>query len=96
MVQGTLLWVDDEIELLRPHIFFLEKKDYEVVTATNGQDAIDLCQERNFDLIFLDENMPGLTGLETLQRIKEVNPTVPTVMVTKSEEENIMDQAIGA
>ena len=66
MAQGTLLWVDDEIELLRPHIIFLEKKDYEVVTATNGQDAIDLCQERNFDLIFLDENMPGLTGLETL------------------------------
>jgi CheY-like chemotaxis protein len=96
MAQGTLLWVDDEIELLRPHIIFLEKKDYEVVTATNGQDAIDLCQEQNFDLIFLDENMPGLTGLETLQRIKEVNPTVPTVMVTKSEEENIMDQAIGA
>ena len=94
--EGVLLWVDDEIELLKPYIIFLEKKGYEVVEATNGQDAIDICQERDVDLIFLDENMPGLTGLETLSRIKELNASMPVVMVTKSEEENIMDQAIGA
>ena len=96
MVNGTLLWVDDEIELLKAYVIFLEKKDYEVVTATNGQDALDLCRERAFDLIFLDENMPGLSGLETLSRIKEISPTTPVVMVTKSEEENIMNQAIGS
>jgi len=96
MNNGTLLWVDDEIELLKPYIIFLEKKDYEVLEATNGQDAIDLCEEKQIDLIFLDENMPGLTGLETLSRIKELYPNIPVVMVTKSEEENIMDQAIGA
>ncbi len=95
-MNGTLLWVDDEIELLKAYVIFLEKKEYEVVTATNGQDALDLCHERSFDLIFLDENMPGLSGLETLSRIKEIHPTVPVVMVTKSEEENIMDLAIGS
>lgn len=93
---GTLLWIDDEIELLRAHILFLKGKEYEVETATNGRDALDLCRERSYDLILLDENMPGLTGLETLTLIKEVQPTVPVVMVTKSEEENIMNQAIGA
>ena len=93
---GTLLWIDDEIELLRAHILFLKGKDYDVDTATNGRDALDCCRERNYDLILLDENMPGLTGLETLTLIKEVQPTVPVVMVTKSEEEDIMNQAIGA
>jgi len=93
---NTLLWVDDEIELLKPYIIFLEKKDYQVLTATNGQDALDLCQSSPIDLIFLDENMPGLSGLETLSRIKEINSAIPVVMVTKSEEENIMDQAIGS
>lgn len=92
---GTLLWVDDEIELLKAYIIFLEKKGYEVITATNGRDAVEMCQERSFDLIFLDENMPGLSGLETLSQIKEANNNTPVVMVTKSEEENIMDQAIG-
>ena len=92
---GTVLWVDDEIELLKAYIIFLEKKDYEVITATNGSDAIDICSERPVDIIFLDENMPGLSGLETLARIKEINSAIPIVMVTKSEEENIMDQAIG-
>lgn len=96
MKNGLLLWVDDEIELLRPHILFLEAKGYEVKTVTNGQDALDLCRENTFDLILLDENMPGLSGLETLSIIKEISPTVPVVMVTKSEEENIMDQAIGS
>lgn len=94
-MNGTLLWVDDEIELLKAYVIFLEKKDYEVVTATNGQDALDLCRSRSFDLVFIDENMPGLSGLETLARIKEIHPTIPIVMVTKSEEENIMDLAIG-
>ena len=93
---GTLLWIDDEIELLRAHILFLKGKEYDIDTATNGRDAIDRCRERNYDLILLDENMPGLTGLETLTLIKEVQPTVPVVMVTKSEEEDIMNQAIGA
>lgn len=96
MGNGTLLWVDDEIELLKAYIIFLEKKGYEVVTATNGRDAVDMCAERPFDLIFLDENMPGLSGLETLTMIKEMNNTIPVVMVTKSEEENIMNQAIGS
>ena len=88
MSNGLLLWVDDEIEQLKAHILFLEKKGYEVMTASNGTDAIDLCKEHNFDLIMLDEMMPGLTGLETLQRIKEISPATPVVMVTKSEEEH--------
>ena len=95
MTNGVLLWVDDEIEQLKAHIMFLEKKGYEVATVSNGTDAIDLCQERNFDLVLLDEQMPGISGLETLQRIKEIQPALPVVMVTKSEEENIMEQAIG-
>ena len=96
MSNGLLLWADDEIELLRAHILFLEKKGYDVVTVTNGTDAIDQCRQKTFDLILLDEMMPGLSGLETLQKIKELSPATPVVMVTKSEEENIMDQAIGS
>lgn len=96
MTNGLLLWADDEIELLRGHIIFLEKKGYEVVTVTNGSDAIDQCRTHNFDLVLLDEMMPGLSGLATLQSIKEILPAVPVVMVTKSEEENIMNQAIGS
>ena len=96
MINGAILWVDDEIEHLRAHIIFLEKKGYEVVTVTNGPDAIEQCKQRNFDIIMLDEMMPGLTGLETLQTIKEITPATPVVMVTKSEEEDIMDQAIGS
>ena len=95
MTNGQLLWVDDEVELLKGHIIFLEKKGYEVTTVSNGTDAIDICKERSFDLVLLDEQMPGLSGLETLQRIKEIQPATPVVMVTKSEEENIMEQAIG-
>ena len=87
--------MDDEVEQLRAHLLFLEKKGYEVVTVSNGTDAIDQCREHNFDLVLLDEQMPGLSGLETLQRIKELQPALPVVMVTKSEEENIMEQAIG-
>ncbi|MFP4663527.1 MAG: PglZ domain-containing protein [Bacteroidales bacterium] len=91
-----ILWTDDEIDLLKPHIIFLEHKGYQVDTATNGKDALDSVKKKNYDLIFLDENMPGLSGLETLEQIKDIDPAVPVVMITKSEEENIMDQAIGA
>lgn len=95
MTNGRLLWVDDEIEFLRIHILFLEEKGYEVTSCTNGTDAVDLCHEQAFDLIFLDENMPGLSGLQTLERIKQIQPDVPIVMVTKNETEDLMDQAIG-
>lgn len=95
MINGYLLWVDDEIEQLRAQRLFLESKGYDVMTVSNGTDAIDLCREHHFDLVLLDEQMPGLSGLETLQRIKEIHPTLPVVMVTKSEEEDIMNQAIG-
>ena len=95
-MSARLLWVDDEIDMLKPHILFLEKKGYEVVTASNGPDAIDLCRDQSFDLVLLDENMPGLSGLETLMRLKDLVPNVPVVMVTKNEEEDIMDQAIGS
>ena len=95
MRKDKILWADDEIDLLKPHILFLEEKGYEVTPVISGQDAIDSCREQTFDIIFLDENMPGLTGLETLSTIKEIAPTVPIVMVTKSEEEDIMNQAIG-
>ena len=96
MSNGLLLWVDDEIELMKAYIIFLEKKGYEVVTVSNGPDAIEQCRQRTFDLVLLDEMMPGLTGLETLQHIKDISPATPVVMVTKSEEENIMNQAIGS
>ena len=95
MRKDRLLWVDDEIDLLRPHVLFLQNKGYDVETATNGLDALDKCKETDYDLIFLDENMPGISGLETLAQIKEINPNVPVIMITKSEEENIMDMAIG-
>ncbi|EFL46849.1 PglZ domain protein [Prevotella disiens FB035-09AN] len=96
MTNGLLLWVDDEIELLKAHIIFLEKKGYEVVTVSNGADAIDQFRTQTFDLVLLDEQMPGLSGLETLQKLKEIQPATPIVMVTKSEEEDIMNQAIGS
>ena len=93
---NRLLWADDEIELLNAHIIFLKNKGYDVHTVTNGHDAIEACKSESFDLILLDENMPGLTGLEALTIIKEMHPSTPVVMVTKSEEENIMEQAIGS
>ena len=96
MKKDRLLWVDDEIDLLKPHILFLQSKGYEVDTENNGPDALDRCKENNYDLIFLDENMPGLSGLETLAKIKDICPSVPVVMITKSEEEDIMDMAIGS
>ena len=95
MRKETILWADDEIDILKPHIYFLEQKGYEVTTVTNGQDAIEMSNNKEFDLIILDENMPGLNGIETLSIIKEQRPDIPVVMITKSEEENIMEQAIG-
>ncbi|SFU72107.1 Response regulator receiver domain-containing protein [Pustulibacterium marinum] len=96
MTTIKILWVDDEIDLLKPHILFLEKKSYDVTTSQSGLDAIELIDEENFDIVFLDENMPGLTGLETLSEIKTKRPTLPVVMITKSEEEYIMEEAIGS
>ncbi len=95
MSKERILWADDEIDLLKPHILFLQNKGYEVETVTNGRDAIDMLGSQIFNLIILDENMPGISGLEALQRIKIMQPNVPVIMITKSEEENIMNQAIG-
>ena len=92
---GSILWADDEIDLLKPHILFLKQKGYDVATVNNGNDALDAVERERYDLIILDENMPGLSGLETLSRIKQLQPDVPVIMITKSEEENIMNQAIG-
>ena len=96
MKEIEILWVDDEIDLLKPHIIFLETKGYTVQTANNGNDAIEIVRNSDIDLVFLDENMPGLSGLETLSEIKDIKPNLPAVMITKSEEEYIMDEAIGS
>ena len=96
MSKERILWADDEIDLLKPHILFLENKGYEVETVTNGRDALDALGSQVFNLIILDENMPGISGLEALQRIKIMQPNVPVIMITKSEEEAIMHQAIGS
>ena len=90
-----ILWADDEIDLLKPHILFLQSKGYEVATANNGRDALDALEREHFDLVLLDENMPGISGLETLSLINRQHPQLPVIMITKSEEENIMNQAIG-
>jgi DNA-binding response OmpR family regulator len=92
----NILWVDDEIDLLKPHLLFLKEKGYEVSTATNGHDALEQIKKNPFDIVFLDENMPGLSGLETLSQLKNINADLPVVMITKSEEESIMEQAIGS
>lgn len=92
----SILWADDEIDLLKPHILFLEEKGYQVSEANNGDDAIEAVEKADFDIIFLDENMPGLTGLQVLAKIKTISPHIPVVMITKSEEETIMDEAIGS
>ncbi|MEN9448754.1 MAG: hypothetical protein RJA25_2044 [Bacteroidota bacterium] len=91
-----ILWADDEIDLLKPQIIFLEQKGYTVEPVSNGHDALDKCKTEHFDLIFLDEHMPGISGLETLSRIKTINKDIPVVMITKNEEENIMEEAIGS
>ena len=92
----TILWADDEIELLKPHILFLQEKGYNVVTTNSGNEALDIIKTQHFDIVFLDENMPGLSGLETLTQLKNIIPNVPVIMITKSEEETIMDNAIGS
>ncbi len=92
---NRILWVDDEIDMLQPYIIYLKGKGYEVITASNGEDALDSLEETVPNIVFLDENMPGMTGLETLQEMKRLHPDIPVVMITKSEEEHIMEQAIG-
>ena len=92
-----ILWADDEIDLLKPHILFLKNKGYEVIPAVSGNEAIEILGSgQNVDIIFLDENMPGLSGIETLKYIKTTHPHTPVVMITKSEEEHIMEDAIGS
>ncbi len=91
-----ILWADDEMDLLKPHVLFLREKGYDVTTVTNGEDALEQIRTKNFEIVFLDENMPGLSGLETLAKIKNLKPDVPVIMITKSEEEQIMDEAIGS
>jgi CheY-like chemotaxis protein len=92
----TILWVDDEIDLLKPHIIFLTGKGYSVTTCTNGADALLLVEKNDFDIILLDEHMPGLSGLETLNKVTSIKPSIPVIMITKSEEENLMNEAIGS
>jgi len=96
MRKVRILWTDDEIDLLKTYIIYLQEKGFDVTTANNGDDAIELTKTQDFDLVFLDENMPGLSGLQVLEVIKSLKPELPVVMITKSEEENIMDQAIGS
>ena len=96
MEKINILWADDEIDLLKPQLLFLKQKGYKVTTVTNGHDALDECNDHNFDVVFLDESMPGITGLETLAKIKENNPALPVVMITKNEAEQVMEEAIGA
>ncbi|MDP6921572.1 MAG: response regulator, partial [Lutibacter sp.] len=92
----NILWVDDEIDLLKPHIIFLEQKGYRVAPCNNGIDALELCKQQVFDMVFLDENMPGISGLQVLVSIKSKQPNLPVVMITKNEEEHIMEEAIGS
>jgi DNA-binding NtrC family response regulator len=96
MSKIRILWADDEIDLLKPQIMFLESKGYEIIPVTNGQDAIDKVKEEDLDVVFLDESMPGLSGLETLPKIKEIKHHLPVVMITKNEEEDLMEEAIGS
>lgn len=96
MAKIRVLWADDEIDLLKPQIMFLENKGYEIIPVTNGQDAIDIVKEEEVDVVFLDESMPGLSGLETLPKIKEIKQHLPVVMITKNEEEDLMEEAIGS
>ncbi|MDY0216255.1 MAG: PglZ domain-containing protein [Bacteroidales bacterium] len=96
MTKTKILWVDDEIDLLKPHVMFLEHKGFLVETANNGAEALEMIQESMYDVVLLDENMPGLSGLEVLTKMNETNPTLPVVMITKSEEEHIMNDALGS
>jgi len=93
--KGRILWVDDEIELLKSHILFLRSRGFDVTSVSNGKDAIELVAKENFHLVLLDEMMPGLDGLSTLETIKETSPGLPIIMITKNEEESLMEKAIG-
>ena len=95
MLKNKILWVDDEIDFLKSHIIFLSDKGYEINTCTNGSDALDLVKKNQYDIILLDENMPGISGIETLKQIKKIDTNLKVIMITKSEEENIMEEAIG-
>ncbi len=96
MQRYSILWADDEIDLLKPHILFLEQRGYDITPVNNGAEAVELSESRNFDVVFLDEHMPGMSGLEALGHIKTAKPNVPVVMITKNEEEQIMEEAIGS
>ncbi|MFO8054220.1 MAG: bifunctional response regulator/alkaline phosphatase family protein [Bacteroidales bacterium] len=96
MEDMNILWIDDEIDMLKAHIIFLEEKGYKLTTSNNGGDAIDLIHDNHFDVVFLDEQMPGMSGIETLDKIKQLKPNLPVVMITKSEEESIMEEAFGS
>ena len=97
MEKITILWADDEIDLLKPHILFLNSKGYEIITALSGDEAIDIVKENNtISAVLLDENMPGISGLEALTKIKQLKTDLPVIMITKSEEEYIMEDAIGS
>lgn len=96
MQRYNILWADDEIDLLKPHILFLQQRGYDIHPVNNGSEAVELCANRHFDVVFLDENMPGLSGLDALSQIKASKPSLPVVMITKNEEEQIMEEAIGA
>jgi CheY-like chemotaxis protein len=96
MQRYTILWADDEIDLLKPHILFLEQRGYDITPVNNAAEAVELSTERNFDVVFLDEHMPGMSGLEALSQIKNIKPNLPVVMITKNEQELIMEEAIGS
>ncbi|MEO1450392.1 MAG: response regulator, partial [Bacteroidota bacterium] len=96
MNNARILWVDDEIDLLKAHIMFLKQKSFEVQAVSNGIDALEEIKDQPFDVVFLDEQMPGMDGLTVLEEIKKINPSIPVVMITKSEEEHIMEDALGA
>ncbi|MBS1489205.1 MAG: bifunctional response regulator/alkaline phosphatase family protein [Bacteroidetes bacterium] len=96
MQRYTILWADDEIDLLKPHILFLQQRGYDIIPVNNGAEAVELCESKHFDVVFLDEHMPGMSGLEALTQIKNNKPNLPVIMITKNEEERIMEEAIGA
>jgi len=96
MQRYSILWADDEIDLLKPHILFLEQRGYDITPVNNGADAVEMSEQKNFDVVFLDEHMPGMSGLEALSQIKNQKPNLPVVMITKNEEEQIMEEAIGS
>ena len=95
MQRYNILWADDEIDLLKPHILFLEQRGYDITPVNNGSDAVELAEAKHYDIVFLDENMPGISGLDALGRIKSIKPNLPIIMITKNEEERIMEDAIG-